>query len=441
MPQDVKIMTWNIQNFGKTKGQFNDILMAISDVILYDMPDIVVVLEVNTTKQEMARELAHHLGWLLHQSVQGNLYSTVVLSPNTEREFYAFFVRDSTRTIPLLPVTAAGLPVTVTGSPNPASPNRPDIENVYFTAPQPWRTPELRVLEGFSLMSPDLPRENYHGYTRSASQPVWNSRLPVLGMFWCPDGSPGNQLLPIVACHFVPNDTAANQQFKTAQSFKLLRGIAPQPQPGQNLGALAMPPLQVWVQPLNTLPPTRQTVNFYVLTGDFNIDYHTQREGYRPLWGNVYPELGADALNPLLADLLPANFLAHNTHLIDYRTLTTHPKNTAEELAIKNFDNFFLRINPAINVSATVQESALVITVPGYVQDGDVILNQSLSHYGELDQRGFSSDDTLAYGVDYFRQLFTYTYRQRQPITTAAALVGARVLSDHLPVICTISVQ
>src|SRR6266498_2232726 len=71
--QTVRILNWNIQNFGKTKAQYSDIVDGIAKmVVLADpVPDIFVLVELNTSKEATAQELSKRLAVALNaQSIK-----------------------------------------------------------------------------------------------------------------------------------------------------------------------------------------------------------------------------------------------------------------------------------------------------------------------------------------------------------------------------------
>ena len=62
MAQTVKILNWNIQNFGETKCGIKhgneDVVDAIAQTVVKENVDIFVMLERNTTKQATAKSVA-----------------------------------------------------------------------------------------------------------------------------------------------------------------------------------------------------------------------------------------------------------------------------------------------------------------------------------------------------------------------------------------------
>jgi hypothetical protein len=106
MAKNVSILTWNIQNYGKTKAGLDDLVDAIAATVNAYQPDIFVLLEVNTTLNATAEYLLERLARALYRA-SGGKYRICLRSPNTGVEYYAFFIRDTAVTRPLVPIVTA----------------------------------------------------------------------------------------------------------------------------------------------------------------------------------------------------------------------------------------------------------------------------------------------------------------------------------------------
>lgn len=413
MPVTVRVMNWNIQTFGVTKAgiRYNnyDLIEGLARIVVESRCDIFVMLEMNTTRPDMAKRLAGDmLGELLLRGRAEDIWDLAVLSPNTGREFYAFFIRDRAKTVPL----TISHPIDPLTNDPPLRLNQFDrLGDATFTAPA---AADYDVLDGwFPLIEPDT--------IKSHHVPVWpGTRRPVLGMFHLPQASPANRILPIVACHYVPSASFAQLQFRALPYFRMLRGLTPGIVP---FGETAPAPATTRV---DTGGGAQQhTLNYYMLTGDFNVDYYPGSYAYSTITGGAVNQLAA------------TGHIDDKTHLLTYRQYDPRVDKTTADLAVNDYDNFFTRIAPAVPAAATVGNPR-VIDVPELVRTRRVTLNESVQHYQVLDKRGFSSGSYLNMVNDFARQI---AGDRSHLINTTGALVGGRLFSDHLPTLVDITVN
>lgn len=407
----IRLMNWNIQNFGRTKAGLNfnngDVVAAIAKTVTDAEVDIFVMLEVNTTSEATARELASTMREALQAAEEDlTLWEVAVLSPNTGREFYAFFIRDR-RVLEPLPIVGPIIPQ-YNSPPEVLGQMRP-IANAVFAE----QLHDYDVLDAwFPLLAPDV--NEYLQTGRRLPVPAWPAiRRPVLGLFHVKNVTGATSVLPIIACHFAPAATVASQQFRVLPYYSLLNGLAPIPR----------------VQPvaLDLIiggQRGRHAPSYYALTGDFNIDYPAP--AYNPITGNAIDQLGA-AAQITNQTVLP------DTMLMTYgRFITDRPRNTAA-FAVSNFDNWFVRRSAARPTVPAIRHSE-VYNIPEDVRLRDLELDESVRHYRELDQRGFSVANYQQLVTDFANQLTNPTTM----INRAGALVGGRLISDHLPAILDI---
>lgn len=380
----VSVLNWNIQNFGQTKAGLADVVKAIAQVVVASGADIFVMLEMNTTKMSTAFGLAQTMRLALESESKG-LFPTCVLSPNTGLEFYAYFVRDPKKTTPYVltgPTTAAGFLAADTIG---AAPGIAPAHAQYTLSTA------AGVVGPFPLMTPDLPVLSSYGRQVSPA-PVWSGadkgwRRPTYGQFKIA-GAAGSGLLPIVACHFDPDPHVAS-------------------------GQLAM------MSHMSVLKPPGGTIPRWMLVGDFNIDVTTEGKYYAPLTSG--PGLGANVW-------LGAN------------TLMATPA-AAEKDRLKQTDKLAVRMIDEMATRGDIIGSTTVVTpLADQVTARRLRLCQSVQHYQELDKRGFVSNETQPYQrlvSDYGHQLAGDPSHQ---INIHAALIGSRLISDHLPVLLTVQV-
>lgn len=404
----VTLMNWNVQNYGPTKSGVNynnyDVVEAIAKEVADAGVDIFCMLEVNTTSNATAAQVCAIMGTALkdYAASQGRQeWKTCVISPNTGKEFYAFFVRDTAFTKPM-PVTG---PVGTFGPPDYLGPATfwTPVTNAVFTGTTFGGVPANR----FPLLVPDRERLSYKG--RSLGTPIWpGTRYPVLALFHVPSAAAANQLLPIFACHFSPDADVARNQIATLKYFSVL----------WKLSAGNGPPVQLQIDP-NGTGATATAMNYSITLGDFNVDYVSANGGYAPLEGTGAGQLGATAAD-----------LNVNTHLVTYANYTRTMK-TTDDLAVNLYDNLFTRVNAA-TASPVTAAAADVYNVPEDVRNRRLELNASVQHYAELDQRGFQGSNAYQdFVTDYARQI---AGDPSHLITVKGSLVGGRLISDHLPV-------
>ena len=179
------------------------------------------------------------------------------------------------------------------------------------------------------------------------------------------------------------------------------------------------PPVQLTVNPTGQGNAATAT-NYALVTGDFNVDYQVSRSAYDPIVGTDDRELDATTAD--------ANVKTHLVTPGDYSPRTMHD---TWALAVNLYDNFFTVVNPA-TVNPVVVATADIWNVPEDVRLRTLALSASVSHYAELDQRGFQSTNAYPdYVKDFTQQL---TGDRNNPINVEGALVGGRLISDHLPV-------
>ena len=414
----VTVVNWNIQNYGPTKSGVHygnrDVVQAIAKVVNDVNADIFVLLEVNTTHVATALQVCDIMRDELRAEAANpdGEWRRYVLSPNTGLEFYAFFIRDPnyTRPLPIVGPLVAGNVPTILGGAGQAT-----VAAAQFDAVP---TANLRASH-FPLLSPDL--QNNHG-----TIPLWPAtRRPVLGLFWVPGASAANRLLPIVACHFAARDYLARAQFRNLRYFSLLQALAAAPPPPPPPNPAPPPPNPVL---LNVRPPggggwVQHAANYYVLLGDFNVDFLSSPGSYSSIRGTPRPDLGA------------TEFVHDRTHLVTYRYFSPREYKTTASLAINAYDDIFGGASPA--VVGVAGAGAQVKNIPEQVRTRTLQLDASVRHYEELDQRGFTSDEYKDVVFDYARQL---AGDPSHYINLVGALVGGRLISDHLPVVWDITI-
>jgi hypothetical protein len=420
--QNVTILNWNIQNFGKTKAQYSDIVNGIASMVVRanPIPDIFVLVELNTTVDATAQWLAKKLAKALNaQSLKINNrdeFQVYVLSPNTGVEYYAFFIRDATLTKPLIPVNTVTNNIAL-GIGNGYT---DQLTTVVFKEQQ--LTGGRQLINGFCLYAPDLYTsvKKGKGVKKVTVPAVWPAkRLQALGMFWC---ETAKRLLPIMACHYAAKHKDAKRQFNTLKYFSLLDGMAPSAGAGSAPKGIPLVKLQMLKKGVTNVRP-----GAYVLTGDFNLDYTdvAERGAYNVIEGNASPHLDATVINTV-----------DDTLLMTYGVFNTDRPKSPDELPNRDYDNFCLRVSPTAGFTVTSGNLRVYLT-PEEIRTRGIRLLESVWAYAKLDKRGFISNQYSDMGINFANQIGG---DKNNYINIKGSLVGGRLISDHLPVAVTLTI-
>ncbi len=399
----IRIMNWNVQNLGPTKAGITynnfDVLKLIAKVVVDNHIDILVLLEINTTQTGTASQVMNNLraelvSYATHKG-HPHYYDTCVLSPNTGVEFYGFFIKDTTVVRPVVGNASRFDDATL-------------LTNGQFTSVL-HQTGLLADV--FPLLQPDVKQTARVPRAASTVSHSWPAtRLPSLGLFEIiGTGMPENRYLPIIACHFAPAHDTAKKQIDTLQYFSLLKGLD-----GKST-------------PLNlTIDGVRVPMEMAVVTGDFNID-----------WRNPNPPKGYQGLTK---DLWFSGCYPDTTHLITPGVFDSRLHKLSTDLIVNAFDNFFVKGEgnggrftlPHDNAGHRHVAANERVDVPNLLRKRQVFLRSSVKHYAQLDQRGIvGSEAYLPFLKDFKSQLAGV---KSNDITLQAALIGGRLVSDHLPV-------
>jgi hypothetical protein len=211
----------------------------------------------------------------------------------------------------------------------------------------------------------------------------------------------------------------AERQVRSLDTFSLLQGVGP----ADPSGRVPTTPLSVDASPAGGAT----TVPGYVLTGDFNLNWldGAERGLYAPATGANWPQLGATL------------YIQQGTHLTTYGNYSPRTMPNTADLAVNDYDNVLVRNSPAALSPNTVAGPG-VRNVPEEIRLRRTKLYQSVDHYAELDKKGFESGQYKSFATDYLNQLGAPGRFMASPINVKGSLVGARLISDHLPVYATL---
>lgn len=445
MPQEVSILTWNVQQYGAAKTGFADLLRNMAQVVAEQHPDIFVLPELTATPTAPARELAYQLASALRAAAydqhKTDEYRVAVLSPDTSTSFYAYFVRDARKTTPLLAYKlTADKEVAVTKIGDGGD----SFEQVFFRKHQP--DTGIEVLSGFPFLTPDLVNEAAEKAKNPADDkdkkkpkpPKWPKRLPVLGLFWCDEARAPNKVLPLLACAFAADEQTAGQQLDACRYLQLLRGIGPRPpvpdDEDDDEDAVPAPPAPeaVAVQ-LRDKPAelaAQHVLSYYVLAGSFPASYPDPL--YDPLTDDEAPSLGAEVQNAA-----PGPDYTHLTQLIGYDRFGGKT-DELPKLLLDCTDNYLLRVDPAVDCPAEAGGTEVVL-VPEAVQDQTLGFGPAVGSTAALDKAGFGSKLYGGFATHFARQVLRGRL-SGEDLDLKATLVGSRLLSDHLPLSFTLTI-
>lgn len=396
MGQALRILQWNIQNFGPLKGGLKaaglttGIRDAIALIVSKIDPDLFVMLELNTTDEGTASDVAQGmLDAFADLKSASPQWETCVLSPNTGKEFYAFFVKNTKTLVPARIVGPGNPPPSILGANSPIA----KAQFCLDASKGVQKTP-------FPLLSPDLPAN-----VRDRHAAHWpGTRLPVFGLFSVPAVS---KFLPLIACHFAPQATVAQRQLDSLPYFSAIA------QPG---------PLQVsdGKNTVSVTPP------LWMVLGDFNLD-RTAKQAYATLVDKLGCRLWNGDPTLLMAPGAAKKFL-HDPNRIP----------GPPTFGVTCIDNFATQYEAEKNVlsdiGATVFDVVQLVAKQSDLglRSSTKLLSEAATYYGQLDQRGLDGSNAYLDGVqDFLNQLSNPGSYNPNPL---GALIGARIISDHLPV-------
>lgn len=395
------VLTWNIQNYGPTKQKYSDIVKAIATTVVNEQADIFVLLEGNTNNLVKAKGLADTMQRAL-QTASAGKFKICVLSPITGVEFYAFFYRDENVTKPYTtPINTPNIGV--------------DLNKVKFESGRPSAIQQ----SGAPLLKPDIA-----AYSDRNIQKWPGSRYPSFSLFRF-----NGAFVGIFACHYAAAKTLAEHQIRALPTFSVLAGLAP-PIPASRAGSTPSAS-KVGVPATVTVDGNPVSVQCVIVTGDFNIDYATEQKAYAPLEGRARVnakrmQIGATAYNTI-----------YNTILITPRKFSPRMQKSTSELAHSNIDNHFVALSRNAGFAAN-QSDCGVLDIANEIRLRSIQLSESVTHYAELDQRGFEAGAYLPALRDYESQL---NGDKSHHINLPGSLIGARLISDHLPVVMEVDIN
>jgi hypothetical protein len=413
----IKIVSWSFQEYGPLMSGLmhgnEDLVSAIATVVVDFEADLFVLLNLASAKGGTAKQVSAAMAAALQAASvkkgKTGEFKSWVLSANIGVDYYAFFVRDSAVTTPI-PVTGTtakpDTPPKILGQDGDA------ITDAIFTT----SNAEGELAHAFPYLSPDLPIVASDG--SSTGIPKWTGdQRPALGLFSVHGASTSNQLLPLIVCSFSADQAIAVGQIRTLPNFSLLKNLGPNPP----APAPALTPVSLQIVPIGGGAAKKEETSYYSLTGDFNVDYR------------IEPELFA----PLTSDLGAAHGMDFKTLLVTINDFDPSVYDSTSSLAIKAFDNFFTRASAAA-ATPVAGQNPKTVDIPSEVSKRQIELKASVQYYAQLDSVGVPPPDIYScLMMEFGRQLAAVPPKD---LDVENALIGARLISAHLPIYLELAV-
>lgn len=463
---NIRIMNWNIEQLSWNKIRMGNMTDVLAQTVVDQNIDILVVVEVRTTR---VTDIMQRMAISLNNLAGGNNYLAWFISYKTGGEFYGFFIRDLNA---IRPVRITAGPGGGTTQP-PGSANYPIINLEKYTFgvwptnnwatnayPVPNPHPQLPLIDAYA--APARPRRTKKA--RFSGQPLTQGgyslgrgfRLPCLAMFMVHTGA-GDYLIPIVCCHYAAVRSGRNflgqSQVSQLRFLHIAQLFDDHDSGNPTSGYIDIDNAPVRIQEL-------------MYTGDFNMDFQqndwngtnialSNRWAYNAL--TPTEQQGGSALpaalpapagpvppvpftppfrnGPSTSDIeeqvLKAAATTQGTILKHYNPLVLPPNTGALKGA--TFDNFLFG---GTQLSATVQ----INFGTGNIDAGDIIdipANIVQQGAGAAMQDLDLSAIAAAYVIKGTKNAAAAPNLQAAMggLTVNDRLIGARLLSDHLPVI------
>jgi hypothetical protein len=476
---NIRIMNWNIEQLSWNKIRIGNIPQAIAHVVVDQRVDILVILELKTVN---VNNILNRLMTAINAratAVGGfgaNDYTTAVLSRATGGDYYGFIIRDPAVTNPIFqtggPVAGPIQDMTACQFRSMAHLGRPA-----GTAAAPVVLSTFPLIDLHATQPPAGRRQ-----ARFPGQPIAvggnnlgrGYRLPCLAMFRV--AAAGNPIIPIIPCHYGANRSAYTYNAIASGQVAMLRYLH-----------IAQIYKNINGNHINLNGATARIENI-IITGDFNIDFLQNTPG------GVYPAPGinfayltltarianggtgvaaAAAAPPTgvaaVAAPLPATpamttsaITANPNYPLNLRTAVTNegtilhhydPNNAQMSLpGLRGpcYDNFFFggtHLEPHVQMlpapahmpAVANADCALVVDVPSMIKrQGDPAAGiDVLTTAAWYAAPPASKNAHLAPELQVTHAAATLAAAPAPPapLTPDDRLIGARLISDHLPVV------
>ncbi|NUP39114.1 MAG: hypothetical protein HOY76_19390 [Streptomyces sp.] len=467
-------MNWNIEQLSFNKLSVAGMATAIARTIAFADVDIVLLLEVRQKNVGAAMTMLSTELNTVQPGTSGNNWLGYFLSEPTGKELYAAFIRDLDA---IRPVVVSSGPAGTSGS--PLADLRQNVFEIWpgsnFAAtayPVAAPTPTLPLCDVFVAAGRAAKRPRFGGRDIANGGYSFGNgfRLPALAMFWIHTAAGGDYLVPFVVCHYAAvrgskkRNVLGQGQVAQLNQLHIAQLFNDNPAAGGNSGYLDV------YDPVANVHQAK-LVEEVCFTGDFNVDFldnlpaggnvaRTNNAALMSLTpttqggGSAAPAAlpGAPAAPPTLpyAGAQPPPLPANQMPAQVLRVAVTTQGTIQRKYPLPNpapvtpppapytsaaFDNFFYggtRLTSATAAYGTgaVDSGQVVNVAPNIVRRvpaaaGQIDLRAVAAHYALLATKKAALAPKLQTG-------------RRQPVLTADdRLIGARLISDHLPVVLT----
>jgi len=461
-------MNWNIEKLSWNKIQINGMATAIARTVHSQNIDILVLLEVCTGN---VVQTMNNLSNALNTLAGVNNYKAAFISQVTGGERYGFIIKNLDLIRPLRLTPQAGRPNGSSANPlNNLKKNSWSVwpSNIWTNTayPVPGTRPNMPLTDLYASNLTGRKRNRFGGQAQSTGRGYSlgrGFRLPCLAMFMVHTAT-GNYLVPVVCCHYAAvrggRNALAQGQVNQMKNIHIAQMF------DDNPGVVGNHSHYINVD------NNAERIQEIIITGDFNMDFlrnnnngnniqRSNRRNYNSLTptieqGGSNLPIATPALPVLPAPGLPfappfingpfryninnqalkAAVTTQGTHLIRYRYFNSNIATTTADLKVAAFDNFFYGGTQAsgatINFGTGNADAGEVIDVPAnIVQNGAAMAAQNINlsgvwaHYNVAQRKKNANIATDLGGIDGFAL----------PLDVKDRLIGARLVSDHLPVV------
>lgn len=488
---NIRVMNWNIEKLSWTKMQINGMATAIARTVVAKQVDILVLLEV--CKENVFSTMST-LAAALNAVAGGDTYKSWFVSHETGNEVYAFVVKDLKSVRPLQFVANANVAAKDVEDGTAGLPLRnlhavrwtswPD-NHTWGSVPLPLpRTPRIPLVNVYARrpLEREASAKQFRGQTlqNGGYSEGLGYRMPCMALFKVHTAN-GNYILPIVCCHYAAVRRSTQNNFLAQSQVKQL--------PQLHIAQLYAWEQNIFINRAQNPPPTSGYLDIdgadennqgtlirnVIFTGDFNIDFQLNSSGggassvelknrgaYDALTPTqnaggsgapaaqpgAAPQGGAPAVPfttfnppPISGDILTQRLRAAvTTQATIYRKYDiNHPpaQPPANLQAIRGaaFDNFFYggtEVSGAagnfgtggVDVGEVVDIAANIVQPGTVLAAGQIDVSGPATYYTRVNRRGARSAPRLRANVN-----------PNRPLGITDRWLGARMVSDHLPVV------
>ncbi|HEU4718400.1 MAG TPA: hypothetical protein VFU15_11225 [Bacteroidia bacterium] len=258
----LKIMMWNIEQFGTTRCKYPNRVDRISDIVAHEKPDVFVTLEVRTKDPADAIDVADKIKNGLYNN--HNLDYQYILTHYSFFEYYAYFYLDTV--VPYTVATGGSVLYDYSNS----------LQNLTLVrAGNRLSTTNATVNNGTPLLKNHFPLLDYPGRAPQKTNEK-NRRPPGAGFFKTTNS---NEYFAVITWH---NETATQ--------IKRKRGSEKGPMMGKGVVSMQRIAKAGFVQNSNLIVQVKEngttsqrTFDQVIFTGDFNNDPTTNKNDFTGL--------------------------------------------------------------------------------------------------------------------------------------------------------------